>query len=191
MSSQTPQVGQFSPDGQFQWDGREWMPVARGHREPTPWTRPMQLVTAVFLVVGVLNSLVVDALYLRADTFIRITRAQNTSLPDDTIRQIANFQVLVTWTLLVVVSVVLLVLAVGSLLRWRWAFWVNLAWLILSSIGLFTSLAALAARPATQAIPRAAIGLSILLSLAGLALLIWYIVALARFGPWAMRKPGP
>ena len=151
----------------------------------------MQLVTAVFLVVGVLNSLVVDALYLRADTFIRITRAQNTSLPDDTIRQIANFQVLVTWTLLVVVSVVLLVLAVGSLLRWRWAFWVNLAWLILSSIGLFTSLAALAARPATQAIPRAAIGLSILLSLAGLALLIWYIVALARFGPWAMRKPGP
>jgi hypothetical protein len=190
MSSQTPQVGQFSPDGQFQWDGREWMPVARGHREPTPWTRPMQLVTAGFFALGVLNSVVSAALFLRADTIMSATRAQNPSLSEDTVRQAANVGVAIGWTTVIVISLVVLLLAVGSLLRWRWVFWVNLVWLALSSIGVITNLVSLAANPATQQMPRGSAALSFVLSLAALALLIWYIVALARYGPWAMRKPG-
>jgi len=31
---------------------------------------------------------------------------------------------------------------------------------------------------------------SLLLSLVALGLFIWFVVALARYGPWAMRKPG-
>lgn len=190
MSSQTPQVGQISPDGQFRWDGREWMPLGRGHREPTAWTRPLQLVTAAFLLLGVLNSVVGAALFLRADAVMRASRAQNPAMSEETLRQVANFGVLIGWTTVVVISLVLLLLAVGSFLGWRWVFWVCLAWLALSSLGVITNLLALFANPATQQMPQGALALSFLLSLAALALLVWYVVALARYGPWAMRKPG-
>lgn len=189
--SQTPQVGQISPDGQFEWDGRDWTPLARGHREPTSWTRPMQLFTAAFLLVGVLNSVASSALYLRADTILRATRAQNPQMSEDLLRQGANLGVAIGWATVAVFAVAVLFLAVGSFLGWRWIFWVDLAWLALSSLGVITNLIALFGNPSTQTMPQGVVALSLLLSLAALGLLIWYLVALVRYGPWAMRRPGP
>src|SRR5207253_7254575 len=63
--SQNPSaaVGQVSADGQFRWDGQQWVPIPRGAREPTPWTRPMQLASAGFFAAQVLLSIFTAALY--------------------------------------------------------------------------------------------------------------------------------
>ena len=60
--------------------------------------------------------------------------------------------------------------------------------LALGSIGVVTNLFALTS-VATQAQPAGAIVIGLVLSLGSLALLIWFIVAATRFGPWAMRRP--
>src|SRR5260370_39461543 len=39
----TQASGQISADGQFRWDGQEWVPLAAGYREPTSWTRPTNI----------------------------------------------------------------------------------------------------------------------------------------------------
>ena len=56
--SQNPStaVGQVSADGQFRWDGQQWVPIPKGTRESTPWTRPMQLAAAALLAVEAIFS---------------------------------------------------------------------------------------------------------------------------------------
>src|SRR6267378_7388608 len=83
--SQNPSaaVGQVSADGQFRWDGQQWVPIPRGAREPTPWTRPMQLATAGFFAVQALLSILTSAVYINHDNMLRVMQAQG-SLPQGT-----------------------------------------------------------------------------------------------------------
>jgi hypothetical protein len=190
MNSQPPlQVGAVSSDGAFQWDGEQWQPLTRAHREPTSWTRPLQLVTAAYMLLGAVHSVVSTVLFLNTDSVIRAARAQNPALSDDQLRQAASIGVAVGWTTVVVLSLVMLFLALGSFIGWRWVFWVDLAWLALISIGVVTNLVALA-NPAAQSMPPGAIAISLVFSAAALALLAWFLLAAFRYGPWAMRKPG-
>jgi hypothetical protein len=88
-----------------------------------------------------------------------------------------------------VLTGVSIVLAIGSFLGWRWAFWVTLVWLGLNSIGVISNAGSLA-NASSQPQPPAVIAGSLLLSLVALALFIWMLVSAIRYGPWAMRKPG-
>jgi hypothetical protein len=189
MSAASPEVGQVSPDGQFRWDGQQWVPLATNYREPTAWTRPLQLVTAAYLVVGLVYSVVTTALFLTAANMERVLRASNASLGGDQVSQAVNFSILAAWAVVIVLSVVSLLLAVGSFLGWRWVFWVALVWLALNSVGVLSNLNALA-NSGTQVEPAGVVAGSLLLSLVALGLFIWFVVALVRFGPWAMKKPG-
>jgi hypothetical protein len=189
MSATSPDVGQVSPDGQFKWDGQQWVPLATNYREPTAWTRPLQLATAAYLVVGLVYSVVTTALFLTAANMERVLRASNASLGGDQVSQAVNFSILAAWAVVIVLGVVSLLLAVGSFLGWRWVFWVALVWLALNSIGVLSNLNALA-NSGTQVEPAGVVAGSLLLSLVALGLFIWFVVALVRFGPWAMKKPG-
>jgi hypothetical protein len=189
MSAASPEVGQVSPDGQFRWDGQQWVPLATNYREPTAWTRPLQLVAAAYLVVGLVYSVVTTALFLTAANMERVLRASNASLGGDQVSQAVNFSILAAWAVVIVLSVVSLLLAVGSFLGWRWVFWVALVWLALNSVGVLSNLNALA-NSGTQVEPAGVVAGSLLLSLVALGLFIWFVVALVRFGPWAMKKPG-
>src|SRR5690348_4873249 len=60
-------LGQVSADGQFRWDGAEWVPIPRGTREPTSWTRPLQLATAVVLAA--------QAVFSVASTLLTVNKA--------------------------------------------------------------------------------------------------------------------
>jgi hypothetical protein len=189
MSSSSPQVGQISPDGQFRWDGQQWAPLARGYREPTSWTRPMQLANAAYLVVSAAYSLVTTALFLNAGAIERALRASNASIPSEQVQQAVTFTVLVGWVFVIVIAAVSVLFAVGSYLGWRWAFWASVVWLGLNSIGVLTNLGSLA-NSSSQPQPVAVIAGSLVLSLVALALFIWLVVAAVRYGPWATRKPG-
>jgi hypothetical protein len=189
MSATSPEVGQVSPDGQFKWDGQEWVPLATNYREPTAWTRPLQLATAAYLIVGLVYSVLTTALFLTAANMERVLRTSNANISGDQVSQAVNFSILAAWAVVIVLAAVSLLLAVGSFLGWRWVFWVALVWLALNSIGVLSNLNALA-NSQTQVEPVGVVAGSLLLSLVALGLFIWFVVALVRYGPWAMKKPG-
>jgi len=174
----------------FRWDGQEWAPLAGGHREPTAWTRRLQWAATVYFAVAVLQILVTNALFESQQAIERALRVQNSALTAEQLNRAASFGLVAGWAVAIVEAAAWLVLAVASFRGWRWAFWVDLAAFALISIGVATNLFALS-NPAVQVQPQASIAVGLLLSLAALALLVAFIAAAARYGPWATRRPGP
>jgi hypothetical protein len=185
---QEPRVGEISADGMFRWDGREWAPLAGGHREPTAWTRRLQWAATAYFAVAALQILVTNALFESQQAIERALRAQNATLPAEQLNAAASFGLVAAWAVAIVEAAAWLFLAVASFRGWRWAFWVDLAAFALISIGVATNLLALS-NPAVQVQPQASIAVGLLFSLAALALLVAFIAAAARYGPWAMRRP--
>jgi len=189
--SQNPSaaVGQVSGDGQFRWDGQQWVPIPRGAREPTPWTRPMQLASAGFFAAQVLLSIFTAALYINHDSMLKVIQAQG-NLPQGTDPEtVVSFAIFIGWATVVVVSILGLVAALGSYLGWRWMFWVVLVLCGLNGIGAITNLSYFV-KPEASPMPTWAIAVDEVFAIAGVALFIWLLIGVIRFGPWAMKKPG-
>lgn len=185
----TAAVGQVSPDGQFRWDGRQWVAIPRGEREETPWTRPMQLSVAVYFVVQALLSILTSALFINHDSMLKVLQAQGTSLPAGTdVNSVVSVSIALAWIVTVVIGAVELVTALGSYLRWRWMFWVAFALLALGALGAFTNLATFA-HPQTSPVPTWGVAVSEVMSMISLGLFVWTLIAVFRYGPWAMKKP--
>ncbi|TMF07536.1 MAG: hypothetical protein E6I41_10530 [Chloroflexi bacterium] len=189
--SQNPSaaVGQVSADGQFRWDGQQWVPIPRGAREPTPWTRPMQLASAGFFAAQVLLSIFTAALYINHDSMLKVIQAQG-NLPQGTDPEtVVSFAIFIGWATVVVVSILGLVAALGSYLGWRWMFWVVLVLCGLNGIGAITNLSYFV-KPEASPMPTWAIAVDEVFAIAGVALFVWLLIGMIRFGPWAMKKPG-
>jgi len=189
--SQNPSaaVGQVSADGQFRWDGQQWVPIPRGAREPTPWTRPMQLASAGFFAAQVLLSIFTAALYINHDSMLKVIQAQG-NLPQGTDPEtVVSFAIFIGWATVVVVSILGLVAALGSYLGWRWMFWVVLVLCGLNGIGAITNLSYFV-KPEASPMPTWAIAVDEVFAIAGVALFVWLLIGVIRFGPWAMKKPG-
>jgi hypothetical protein len=188
--SPTAAVGQVSADGQFRWDGQQWVPIPRGEREPTPWTRPMQLAVAAFFVLETLLSVVTSALFINHDSMLRVLQAQGTSIPPGTdVNTIVNVSLVFAWIVVAVIGVLDLVAALGSFLGWRWMFWVALVLNGLAAIGAATNLRTFA-NPNSSPVPTWGVAIGEVFSLVSLGLFIWMLIAVIRFGPWAMKRPG-
>jgi hypothetical protein len=185
-------AGQVSADGQFRWDGQQWVPIAPGTREPTPWTRPMQLAAAGLFAVEAVYSVITTLLFVNHDNMLKAIQAQGTqiqSTPTTSIDTIVNIAIAGTIAVVVIFAILELVAAAGSYLGWRWMFWAALVLFGLGGLGTFTDLPTLF-RPDTSPIPLPAIAVSELLAIASLALFVWMLIGVIRFGPWAMKKPG-
>jgi hypothetical protein len=169
-------------------------PPPRGGRDPrlrvpTTWTRPLQLVTAAYLVLAALFELVTNALFETRPAIERSLRASNPDLGGDQLRDSVNVGYVSSWLLVAAVVAGAAVLAFGAYRGWRWAFWVTLVVLLVGAAQLPTNLLALAS-PATQIQPPAAIAVDLVLSVVAVGILVWSILAAARHGPWATRRPG-
>lgn len=202
----------LSPDGAWLWNGREWVPNAPRppqprRREPTSWTRPLQLAVIALTLLGQLNVLLLQPVltsYVRA----AIRRSIDMSLASqptpvenaDQIRAFAEQWAVFVEVMTVVVAVVLLVITVlGTLKRWTWFYWVFMVVAGLSVLGLpqqFLQVFGIgfsggAGQPAlVLPLPNALFGLFI--GCAQLGLFVWMVIALRRYGPWACRTvPAP
>ena len=188
-SPPTTTVGQVSADGQFRWDGAQWVPIARGEREPTSWTRPLKLAAAGLFVTEALYSVIVSLVYVNASTMRRILEQQGTRVPQGTdLETIVNITVVTTLAVIFVIAVCEIVAAIGSYLGWRWMFWVALVLFAFGGLGAFTNIGTLL-KPETSPIPLWGIAISELFAVASLGLFIWMLIAVIKFGPWAMRRP--
>jgi hypothetical protein len=183
-------AGQISADGQFRWDGQQWVPLAAGYRVPTPWTRPMQLASAGLLAVTAVVSLVVTFAFYNHDSVLRALQAQGTQVPAGTsMDTVINAAIGVAYAIVVFFGILELVGALGSYLGWRWIFWGVLVLFGLGSISALLGLGSLA-RASASPMPFGGLVLSELLNLASLAMFVWMIVGLIKYGPWAMKRPG-
>ncbi len=190
--SQNPSaaVGQVSADGQFRWDGVQWVPIPRGAREPTSWTRPLQLAAAALFAAEAVYSVVISLIYVNPTTMRSVMEAQGTRIPQGTdVETVVNISVAFALGVVVVIAILELVAAAGSYLGWRWMFWVALVLFGLGSIGALTNISSLM-RPETSPIPVWGVAISEVFSIASLGLFVWMLVAVIKFGPWALKKPG-
>jgi hypothetical protein len=186
----TTAIGQVSADGQFRWDGAQWVPIPRGVREPTSWTKPLQLAVAALFVAEALFSIIISLIYVNADTMRKVLEAQGTSIPQGTdIETVVGITVVTTLAVIVVIALCEIVIGVGSYLGWRWMFWVALVFLALGGLGAATNIGTLI-KPETSPIPFWGVAITELFSVASLGLFIWMLIAVIKFGPWAMKRPG-
>lgn len=190
--SQSPSatVGQVSADGQFRWDGQQWVPIPKGTREPTSWTRPMQLAAAALFAAQALFSIITSALYVNHDTMVRVIRANRTAIPQGTdIDTIVGIAIFFAFAVVVGIALIELVAALGSYLGWRWMFWVALVLCALGGLGALTNLQYFA-RPDTSPVPIWGVAISELFALASLGVFVWLLIGVIKYGPWAMKRPG-
>ena len=150
----------------------------------------MQLGAAALFAVMAVTSLVSVFIFFNRDTFIRVLKAQGTTIPQGmTIDSMADFAIGIAIAAVVFFVVLELIAAVGSFLGWRWMFWAALVLFGFDAIGALTNLGSFA-KPDASPVPIPWLILSELLSLAGAAMFIWMLIGVIKFGPWAMKKPG-
>jgi hypothetical protein len=106
--------------------------------------------------------------------------------------QVAFFSVALTVAFAIVWSLLVLI---GTLRRWTWLYWLLMITAGLSVLGLPQQVLELfgvgiSGGPGQPVflLPLPSALLGVVLGLAELAIFIWMIVALRRFGPWACRK---
>lgn len=161
-------------------------------------TRPMQLAAAGLFVVEAVFSILTSAVYVNHDSMLRVIQAdkaliaasEGTAIPRGTdVETAVTAAIVFTWVVVIVIAAIEVVTAVGSYLGWRWIFWAALALLGVGAIGAITNANTLA-NPDTSPIPRWALGVDEVLSIAAFALFVWMLISVIRLGPWAMKKPG-
>ncbi len=183
-------AGQISADGQFRWDGQKWVPLASGFRQPTPWTRPMQLAAAGLCVVIAVVGVAFTLIFITHDSMLNAIKAQGTTIPaGTTVDTVVNFAIAGAIGFVIFFAVLELVGAVGSYLGWRWMFWAVFVLFAFDGLGALTNLGVVL-QPARSPLPIVPLLTNELLSIAGLAMFVWMLIGLIKFGPWAMRKPG-
>jgi len=183
-------AGQISADGQFRWDGQQWVPLGAGHGVPTPWTRPMQLAAAGLLALSAIVGVITTLVFYNHDAVVRALHAQGTVIPAGTTEDsVVNITIGFAIAFAIGVAIIELVGAVGSYLGWRWVFWPVLVIFGLTAIGALIGLVSFA-RVNASPIGVGGLLLSELLDLAGAAVFVWMLVGLVKYGPWAMKRPG-
>jgi hypothetical protein len=150
----------------------------------------MQLGAAALFVANVAYSVISSLVFINHDSMVKVLNASSTTIPQGmTIDAMANAALAIAIATLVFIGILYLVAAVGSFLGWRWMFWAALVLFGLGAIGTLTNLSYFA-KPSTSPVPIGAVAISELLSIASLAMFIWMLVGVIKFGPWAMKRPG-
>jgi hypothetical protein len=176
-------VGQISADGQFQWDGAQWVPLAPGTRFATPWTRPMQLVTAGLLGVQAVALVGASFFTITSDAIRTALHNAGTQVPAGmTEDQLVTYSLVSAWVVVGLLTAVDLAGAMLAYFGWRWAFWVLLVLMGVWSLGAVIGIFGIAHSDDA--------GVREILGLFNITVFVWMIVGLATYGPWAMKRPG-
>jgi hypothetical protein len=186
-----PAVGEVSADGQFRWDGTQWVPIPRGEREPTSWTRPMQLASAALLATVAVITVASTVIFYTHDAVKATLEAAHTQIPQGaTEDQVITYTIVGAVGFAVFVGLVELFGALSALLGWRWAFWYVLVLMGFGSLSALFGLVALSQSSASSPIPKGVQVVNELLAIGAVAIFVWMILGVARYGPWAMKRPG-
>lgn len=205
-------VTTLSPDGRFRWNGTSWVPAPapmaqpnpyyqppKTVREPTRWTKPMQYVVAAWYVVSGLFALSLP-LWMSGrmtDIMNQAIQRQNSLNPDvsppppEFVAAMTSMMSGIFWVSALVGFAISTVAVVGALKRWTWMFYVVLVLLGLGVLGLPYNIITVTSRASILNMfnmPTSLTWISIGLGTVGTALFVWMLIAVIRYGPWAMAK---
>ncbi len=207
-------ISTLSPDGRWRWNGSGWIPVAAAvapafapypsyqqaaPRRPTPWTKPMQYAVAAWYAVSGIYALSIPfwmsgTMSQMINQSIQRSTAQNPEVsppPAEVISSITTMMSGVLWVAAIFGVVFSVVFIIGALARWTWMFYVVLVLLGFSTAGLPLNIigAVAGSTPISPfSLPVWISWLSVALGVPSTALFVWMLVAVVRYGPWAMTR---
>ena len=209
-------VSTLSPDGRSRWNGMAWVPTGhafgpptyqatgRALREPTSWTRPLQLAVAGWYVL--------EGLYALSLPFWMgspMSQAMNQSIqrqqelyptvsppPVEFTNVMTSMVGGILWVSALFGLVIAIVVVVGALQRWTWMYYVVLVLLGFGAISLPVDVVDALGGSAVSAasgfsLPAWTYWLGLASAIPSTALFVWMLVAQVKRGPWAMRKVSP
>jgi hypothetical protein len=207
-------VSTLSHDGRTRWNGTSWVPTSGQAqvppeyrpagpltREPTSWTRPLQIAVAAWYALQGLYALTLP--FWMSGPFSQavnqaIQRQEQlnptaTPPPADFANAMTSFVGGALWVAAVFGVVIAAVVVIGALSRWTWMYYVVLVLLGFGAISLPLNVVnALGGSSVTAAsgfsLPSWTYWLGLVTSIPGTALFIWMLVAVIKRGPWGMRK---
>jgi len=163
-------------------------------RQATGWTRSMQVAVAAYLVVSVVLGLLTQLIFrdqfkvLAAAQVAKQFRASGRAFTDADLKQAVDLGLGFALVFGVIFGIIYVVLALLTVSKPRtWVFWVDFVLLALGVLGLISSVSALL-NPSGATLPSGAAALSLVIGLVDLALVIWMLVGLVKYGPWAQEK---
>ena len=210
-------VTTISPDGRSRWDGARWVPLPpaapppvygpvpialpqQPGRVPTSWTRPLQYAIAgLFAIYALYTASTPFWLGGPMDDYMRQTALRQAALspevypdPNQYANMLVSFVTIGFVISIVIVLAVVTVVIIGAFKRWAWLFYVVLALLGLTVLGLpfqVANVAGLMPQDSQLALPEVTSWVGIAFGLAATAVGVWMLIALITRGPWAMRRP--
>ena len=195
----------LSPDGRYHWNGAVWEPIpgpvyaALPTRQPTSWTRPLQLMVAGWYAISALNSALLpfwmgNQVTQILNATIQRQQQQNpytTPLPTTFFDTMNSVMTGVLWVTAIFSIAIALLVIVRALQRWAWLYYVVLVFLGLGAVAgplnlvnLATSYSAYGYTPPSWLVALG--GVSWLIST---ALFVVMLIALIKRGPWGMTRP--
>lgn len=163
-------------------------------RRPTAWTRPMQVGVAIYLVLSTLYSIATQFIFssdfkaVAAKSVARSFKQSGRSFSPADVDQAVNLGLAFALGFGIILAILFIILALLTVTGTRtWVFWVDLVFIALGVLGLLTAVTSVT-DPANSQLPAGARPLSLLFGLADLGLMVWMIVGLVKYGPWAQEK---
>jgi hypothetical protein len=161
-------------------------------REPTEWTRPLQMAVAFYFFLTAASGLGVlaQSARLRQFTLKQVTeQTHNTAgVTPQMVQQQVDALIGVITIFAVVFAVAYVSVAILNVVgRWTWLYIVDMVLLAMGSLGALGGVSGLSDSSKTP-YPVAQTVLQLALALAALGLLLWMLAALVRYGVWACRK---
>ncbi|HEX6489692.1 MAG TPA: hypothetical protein VF137_12575 [Candidatus Dormibacteraeota bacterium] len=184
-------VSAISPDRLWRWDGVRWVVNDAPARyavafryAPTSDTRRVQVAVTAYVVAAV--ALGATVLPITFNHSAQLLEATSTTYPDQQFFQ-GFMNVVLGFTLAFTFAWAALQL-VGTWKRWRWVYYVVMIFGVLSVFSLLTNSLALAGVAAYKYLPAWAAATNIVLTLAYIALTVWMFTLWRRYKTaWATR----
>lgn len=189
----------YSPDRRWRWDGQQWIPagpppVQQWRYEPTKWTRRLQIIAVALTAFGILfafaifPTVLVPSMQQGMERSLAI-QSTNTNVDPEQLRTVMNEILDVTVGFGAAAGVAIAaVIIIGAVKLWRWVYWYLVITYLIAVLAIPQDIVYTLSPNPFLLLPSWFVFISIPLALAEGALGAWMIVLYRRYGTWARRR---
>ena len=160
----------------------------RSVRQPTPWTGPLQVTVAIYLLLTAIVTLL--AMVLGQEHFQRalVTAAirRGSAATGDQLVSAASTYYDAAVVVASLTASLKALLAAAGFMRWSWVFVVDMVLLVLSTLASMGTVALLGSAGYSNLGGQEVV--SVVVDLGAICLVAWMAVAASRYGVWACRE---
>lgn len=189
----------YSPDRRWRWDGARWLPAGsprtqQWRYEPTVWTRRLQVTLLALLIVGgaigvaLVPAFLLPTMQQTVDATLA-TMPANANVDPAEFRDTMNSIFITSLVLGGAVGLAALgVVIVGIVRLWRWVYWYLVVSFLIAPLGVLQNVVTYFFGSGAIRVPGWLLLYSVPVAAIETALGIWMIVLYRRSGTWARRR---